>query len=45
MLKTKMNKLILKHEKERKTKLINKLQFEVQLENEIKQNRLWFKRK
>ncbi len=39
-----MNKIILKHEKERKAKLIEKLEFQIQLSEEIKQNRNWFKR-
>lgn len=45
MLRTKMNKAIIKHEKERKAKLLNKIKFELEMEEEIKQNRLWFKRK
>lgn len=39
MLKTKMNKLILKTEKARKTKLIEKIKFEIQLEDETEANR------
>lgn len=43
-MNTKLNKLIRIHEKERKTKLIDKIKFELQLAEEIKLNRLWFKR-
>lgn len=43
MLKTRMNKALIKHEKERKVKLINRVKFEVKLEDDIKQGRknLW----
>lgn len=36
MLKNKINKIILKHEKERKTKLIDKIKWEISYEYEVK---------
>lgn len=45
MLKTKVNKIILSYQKAHSKKLISKIQFEIELEEGIKANRLEFKEK
>lgn len=45
MLKTKMNKLITRYQKAQSKRFINKIQFEIELEEQIKQNRLAFRKR
>lgn len=44
MLKTKMNKIIMRYQKAHSKKLIDRIKFEIELEENIKLNRLAFKK-